>query len=150
MRLLKLTKLFFICLFLRISSQISVSLEKSSENLISSLELNENNKDQTSSDNYHKKTHSLRYSATKMNDINNNKTDDIPVFLGGIKPLSDNQKSPTFMPIEKGVPTNKALNGEEFENLNYTKANNIVIHLKNQSQPEISAGYYGESRVTYY
>ena len=75
---------------------------------------------------------------------------DIPVFLGGIKPLSDNQKSPTFMPIEKGVPTNKALNGEEFENLNYTKANNIVIHLKNQSQPEISAGYYGESRVTYY
>ena len=76
--------------------------------------------------------------------------EDIPVFMGGVKPLSENQKSPTFMPIEKGAITSKAPNGESFENLNYSKRNNIKLHLKNESQTEVPAGYYGESRITYY
>ena len=76
--------------------------------------------------------------------------EDIPVFMGGVKPLSENQKSPTFMPVEKGAITSKAPNGESFENLNYSKVNNIKLHLKNESQAEVPAGYYGESRITYY
>jgi len=88
-------------------------------------------------------------SSFKKNETATN-SDEIPVFMGGLKPLSENQKSPTFMPIEKGAPTSKALNGENFDSLNYTKANNIKIQLKNESQAEVPAGYYGESRITYY
>lgn len=96
------------------------------------------------------KKFSLARNLIRRNDDNSNSTNEIPVFLGGLKPLSENQKSPTFMPVEKGVPTNKALNGEDFDNLNYTRANNLKIHLKNETQGEIAAGYYGESRLTYY
>lgn len=85
----------------------------------------------------------------KKNDTTSSQ-EDIPVFMGGTKPLSENQKSPTFMPIEKGAITSKAPNGESFENLNYSKVNNIKLHLKNESQAEVPAGYYGESRITYY
>lgn len=106
----------------------------------------EKNIDFKKSTNIHHKTTISRY-LSKKNETNDQ---DIPVFLGGLKPLSDNQKSPTFMPIEKDIPTNKALNGEDFEQLNYTKANKLEIHLKNESQAEIPAGYYGSSRVTYY
>ena len=98
--------------------------------------------------NNHRKINPSKLSF-KKNDTSMSQ-EDIPVFLGGIKPLSENQKSPTFMPIEKGATTTKAPNGESFDSLNYTKVNNIKVHLKNESQAEVPAGYYGESRITYY
>ena len=146
--------IFAFCFFF-LSFQQSQSLKsknlvnKNSDLNVKKLDLHEQNS--------HLKKNSLHKSnvlrATSKNDDNNstkNHADEIPVFLGGLKPLTDNQKSPTFMPIEKGVQTNKALNGVDFDNLNYTKVNNIKIQLRNESQVEVPAGYYGESRITYY
>ena len=99
-----------------------------------------------------KLTHSLK-SKTHQNTTESDQIESeekIPVFLGGLHPLSDNQKSPTFMPIEKNLPTSKAPNGQSFNELNYTKANKIKVKTKNESREEVPAGYYGESRITYY
>lgn len=90
--------------------------------------------------------HSKKY-LSKKDDSSSNST--LPVFLGGLTPLSENQKSPTFMPIDKDEPTSRAPNGQNFEDLNYTKVHKLKVKGKVDKEEELPTGYYGESRITY-